>query len=175
MTDVMLKPEVKTVRVKTIREVCVEEAVVRPWRPYYLVKGSEWGCTCEEGDHSRCLRCCGTGVPGGYESDRDIGITAASYEEVVDLGGEPRFGDDFVSLTFECVFQSWIFPGCVFTFDEHHWKVLSVEELEEDEDDDGGFLPDRWEVLSRRLEEFDAAYVFLEVEADTKAKGYIEL
>jgi hypothetical protein len=175
MSNVMLKLDEKRVRTKTVREVQVPAARIRPWRPDFLAPG-EWRCAdCDGGycpDESVCKRCYGTGVPGAaYTMDHYVDIINASYEEVVDAGGERRFEDDYVHLTFETAFQTYIYPGCIFTFDSQFWKVTGVQELEDDEDDDGNLLPDRWEVIARRLEKFEGAYLFLELEDEMHQKS----
>jgi len=103
-----------------------------------------------------------------------IDIVNAVYEEVVDAGGTPRWEDEFVSLNFETVFQSWIFSGCIFTFDRQFWKVTGVTEIASDETDDGVFLPDRWDVYARLLEQHEGAYYFLEQEDEENQKGFVE-
>lgn len=163
-------------RTKIVREVQVPAAAIRPWRPAFLPEG-EWLCSCAKGyelaDDSICKQCYGTGIPksGGYTMDGFIDIVNASYEDVVDAGGERRFEDDFTHLSCETAFQSWIYPGCIFTFDDQFWKVTGMQELEDDEDDDGNLLPDRWEVCARRLGKFEPAYLFLQLEDEMNQKS----
>lgn len=162
MSDVMLKPEEKMVRKVTNREVRAEEATLQLWPPPWT-DDPEWQCTEEahQREDALCYQCYGTGVRNGYVENYHILVRDVRYEEVIGADGEPRWEDDFTSLTFECPLRYHVFYGCIFLFDNRPWRVTDVKQIEEDEDDDGNLLPERWEVWCRKMESFEGGYAFL--------------
>lgn len=172
MTELKMKPDVKMIRVKTVREVKMAETSIDLWHPPSKSNGAP-ECKCVRelfiDGMPLCRDCYGTDISGGYEGTLVVNIRDVSYEEVMDAGGERRrWEDDYTFLTFECDLGFHIFYGCLFLFDDRQWKVVGVEQKEEDEDDDGNFLLERWAVSARNLEKWEGASAFLTDQGDKR-------
>ena len=164
MSDYLVtkKPDVMTVRVKTVREVKAPEAELKLWYPPLKRDDKpEWHCTNEvhRDDLSVCTDCYGTGVRGAYVQTETFLVQDLSYAEEQD-GPEDDL-EELTSLTFYCAVRHHVFNGCLYDFDDRAWKVAMVEQADLDEDDDGEFLPERWDVWCRKLDRYESAYYFL--------------
>lgn len=162
----------KLVRTKTVEEVFIEKATIVVFKP--PLQGTR--CSCFEKDKEPgflCRECYGTGVVGGFDLRKEvISIQDATYEEIENVTvsldttkTDHQFDsiDDWVSLSFECPFQCSIYYGCIFSLDNHYWRVITVSERDSEEEDfEGEYLKTHWEVSARKLQPFEPAYVFLD-------------
>ena len=125
----------------------------------------EYHCTdpAHQDRNALCRSCFDTGVCNGYVQNDAIPVRDVRYEEVLQVEeGPSRWEDDFTTLTFECPLGFHIMKGCIFLFDDRPWRVTDVKQVDEDEDDDGNELPERWEVWCRKLEVWEGAACFLQ-------------
>lgn len=168
----------RMIRTKTVREVFVEKGHFLLWKP--ALGGKRCECFLKEHDDPNwlCRECYGSGLlGGGYVTDgKPVRFQDASFKEVesvevqedttVENSLVPPIEDEFVSLSFECDLHYHIYYGCIFKFEDYCWKVVGIEE----QDDDTGLpTPVRWSVTARRLQEFEGAYLFLK---DVKEGGH---
>lgn len=176
MTDVQ-----RMVRTKTVKEVFVEKGHFLLWKP--ALGGKRCECFLKEHDPSwLCRECYGSGLlGGGYVTDvKPVRFQDASFEEVEvaevqeDTTTENApcpcpLMDEFVTLNFECDLHYHVYYGCIFKLEDRYWKVIGIEERDDDEDDTGLPTPARWSVRARKLQEFEGVYLFLQ---DVKEGGH---
>ena len=161
----------RMIRTKTTKETILQDVHFLLWKP--ALGGVRCECLKKEPDPNRiCRDCYGTGLQeGGYFTNvKPVHAREASFEETqevdvevdeIDRSGVLEVFDDLVSLHFECDFHYHVYPGCIFKLEDRCWKVLSVEE-NDDVDEDGLPDPQRWSVSAMKLPGFHGAYLFLQ-------------
>jgi DNA-directed RNA polymerase subunit RPC12/RpoP len=170
----------KTVRTKTVEEVTIKDGMFVLYQR--RKEGVRCGCLHDEPDPNRvCRQCYGVGLDGGYYDAYPAQFRNASYEEelksTVTEGNmtttsEFLAGNEWNMITFECSFEVHIYYQCILELDLRLWSVVEVEQVPDDEDDDGLPLPERWRVTARKLQEFESGYLFMRDHAEGTAEAY---